>query len=135
MALVYVGAQMIGATVGYAALQQLTPSRIWAQSTSNGGVCLTSLQSELTLLQGLIMEFLATCVLILLCCSCWDPRNKRWQDGIAIKFGLAITLLSFTVVCYAIWCGLTLHRGLNSFFLCFNALIWYCHRDHTRDAA
>lgn len=97
MAIIYFVAQLIGATVGFTLLQQLIPPNIMSQSLRDGGFCLTTVQSDLDPTKGVIFEFIATSVLILLCCATWDYRNNKWQDGIAMKFGFAITLLSFTI--------------------------------------
>jgi len=97
LAIVYFVAQFVGATVGFTILQQLVPERIWNESQSNGGFCLTVLHSELDPAKGVIIEFISTTVLILLCCATWDYRNSKWLDGIPLKFGFAVTLLSFTI--------------------------------------
>lgn len=94
MAILYVIAQLIGATLGFRLLQALTPAKVFALSSGEYGVCATVPYDELTELDAFFIEFIATSVLISICCALWDPRNSNKQDSVAVKFGLAITILS-----------------------------------------
>lgn len=100
MAICYFAAQMLGAIVGYGALKALTPDIIFGESAGEHGFCASVLNSHLSPFQGFMFEFIATLFLISLCCSVWDPRNSANQDSIAIKFGAAITILSFVFVSF-----------------------------------
>lgn len=98
MAIVYVFAQYIGATIGYRLLQLLTPVNVLNASSGTSGFCVTAPHEDLTGFQTFLLEYIATMVLISLCCAVWDPQNASKQDSIPIKFGLAVFALSFTVV-------------------------------------
>lgn len=63
-----------------------------------GGFCVTSIHSSLSIPQGILVEFLATAMLIYVVCSVWDPRNAHTNDSTAIKFGLLVTTLSIAAV-------------------------------------
>ncbi|XP_033247478.1 aquaporin-like isoform X1 [Drosophila miranda] len=96
MAISYFVAQMVGAFIGYGLLKAVMPeSAIYSSSTSSG-VCVTSLHSSLTGLQGVVIEFLITSALIAICCGVWDPRNAKNQDSVPVRFALAIACLSLT---------------------------------------
>ena len=59
------------------------------------------LNKELTPLQGLLAEFLATSILILVVCSVFDKRNAHNTDSVPIKFGLTIAALAMAEVSVA----------------------------------
>lgn len=98
MAILYLLAQLIGATLGFRLLKALTPNKVFALSTGSYGVCSTAPHEDLTELDAFVIEFIATSVLISICCALWDPRNNQKQDSVPIKFGLAITILSVIFV-------------------------------------
>lgn len=56
--------------------------------------CVTGLHTDLSAIQGLILEGISTAILMLVFCSVTDPRNERNTDSIAIKFGLAVAVLA-----------------------------------------
>ncbi|XP_066601399.1 aquaporin AQPcic-like [Prorops nasuta] len=97
-ALFYICAQMIGAVAGYGMLKVLTPSGLLTSGRSNeGGFCATSLHSELSPIQGMLMEASATGLLMLLACALWDHRCHRSTESASIKFGLAVACLAMAV--------------------------------------
>lgn len=98
MAILYLFAQLIGATLGFRLLKALTPTKVFALSTGSYGVCQTAPHEDLTEFDAFFIEFIATSVLISICCSLWDKRNAQYQDSNALKFGLAITILSVIFV-------------------------------------
>lgn len=98
MAILYIIAQLIGATLGFRLLQALTPTKVYASSFGDYGVCQTVPHDDLSELDAFFVEFIATSVLISICCALWDPRNSTKQDSVALKFGLAITILSVIFV-------------------------------------
>lgn len=107
--MVYFTAEMIGATVGFGLLRLLIPTRILQLTVgdSNLGFCETNLSPDLTQFQGVLVEFVATSLLLLLCCACWDPRNAKSTDSVALKFGFlvaaAIVFVCFQKLCMAIY--------------------------------
>lgn len=62
---------------------------------SNGDnvVCLTTANSSLSVCQVFLLEFIATGILVLLCCGLFDPRNSKKTDALPIIAGLTITVL------------------------------------------
>lgn len=98
MAIVYFFAQWIGAVLGYRLLQALTPATILAQNHGKYGFCATAPHDELNVVQSFFIEYFATMILIAICCAVWDPRNAKHGDSVPLKFGLAITILSFIFV-------------------------------------
>lgn len=62
--------------------------------------CATTPGANVSVTQALLGEFLATSMLILLCCGVWDRRNEAKQDGVSIKFGLTIAALALAEVCH-----------------------------------
>lgn len=98
MAIIYFFAQLIGATVGYRFLVALTPVKALAQSGGKYGFCQTAPHDDLNEFEVFACEYIATTVLISICCAVWEPRNNTKQDSVAIKFGLAITILSYIFV-------------------------------------
>lgn len=90
-AAVYFAAEMCGAVLGFALLK-------WTTSTDDSGFCVTAVHPELTEAQGVIIEFIATALLILVCCACWDPRNAHNSDSLPLKFGFAVGALAITFV-------------------------------------
>jgi glycerol uptake facilitator-like aquaporin len=62
---VYIGAQFIGAILGYAALSAVTPTEIFYSNSSATGICVTGLGQGVTPIQGFALEFLITSILIL----------------------------------------------------------------------
>lgn len=59
--------------------------------------CVTDLHADLSAIQGLVLEGMATVVLMLVVSSVWDARNEKNSDSVPIKFGIAVTLLAITV--------------------------------------
>lgn len=98
MAFAYFIAQMIGAVIGYGLLKALTPLHVFNENAGDYGFCATVPHADLSVFQVFMLEYIATMFLILLCCSAWDPRNRKHQDSVALKFGFAITILSFIFV-------------------------------------
>lgn len=108
MALIYIVAQMIGATIGYGLLKSLVPEKVFDENTGEYGFCSTVPHAGLTLLQAFMIEFIATMILIFICCSVWDPRNAKHQESVSLKFGFAITILSFAFVSRKIFITITI---------------------------
>ncbi|EDW01053.1 aquaporin AQPcic isoform X2 [Drosophila grimshawi] len=88
MALVYFAGQMLGAFIGYGLLKALLPD------PTLDGLCVTLPHATVTTPQAFGIEFVATSILIIVCCGVWDPRNAKHHDSVAIRFGLAIAGLA-----------------------------------------
>lgn len=112
MAILYVLAQLIGATLGFRLLKALTPSTVFALSSGSYGVCQTGPHDEITEIDAFIIEYIATSVLISICCALWDGRNDTKQDSVPIKFGLAITILSVIFVSFQ-WMYWKYRKGIS----------------------
>ncbi|XP_029664206.1 aquaporin AQPcic-like isoform X2 [Formica exsecta] len=95
-ALVYLVSQVIGAILGYGMLKVVTPKDYLTSGTAEQShlFCVTDLHADLSAIQGLILEGLATAVLVLVFCSVVDPRNERNTDSVALKFGLTVAVLA-----------------------------------------
>lgn len=107
LASIYVAAQFLGAFMGFGLLKWLTPDSVFnplkivngTEIATENGLCLTMPHSSLSDMQAVVLEFLATSVLILSVCACaWDSRNASYHDSLPLRFGLTITLLAYSVV-------------------------------------
>lgn len=58
---------------------------------------MTTLNSKVSVIQGLLLEAVATAILMFVVCAVWDRRNEKTTDSVAIKFGLTITALATAV--------------------------------------
>lgn len=96
MALLYFVAQILGAIIGYGLLLASLPNNVVRSSDTPDGVCITVVAKDITLWQGLLIEFLLTCILVIVCCAVWDPRNAKFHDSVPIRFGLAVGCLALT---------------------------------------
>lgn len=61
-------------------------------------VCLTSPHQSMSSFQILLLEFIATGILVLVNCGFWDPRNSKKVDALPIIAGLTIVALSLVFV-------------------------------------
>ncbi|XP_029179067.1 aquaporin AQPcic-like isoform X3 [Nylanderia fulva] len=95
-AVVYIISQFIGAILGYGMLKVVTPRDRLTSGTveQSDSFCVTGLHPDLSGIQGLILEGIATSILMLVFCSVVDQRNEKNTDSIAIKFGLAVAVLA-----------------------------------------
>ncbi|XP_068144014.1 aquaporin AQPcic-like [Drosophila tropicalis] len=91
LAFLYVVAQLLGAFIGYGLLKVLLPETTLSAGV---GLCVTVPHAEVTSAQAFGIEFVITAILILVCCGVWDPRNSKFHDSVAIRFGLAIACLA-----------------------------------------
>ncbi|XP_018344862.1 PREDICTED: aquaporin-like isoform X1 [Trachymyrmex septentrionalis] len=95
-ALVYFVSQMIGAILGYGMLKVVTPKdNLTAGKIDQADMfCVTSLHADLSAIQGLIVEGIATAILMMVVCSVWDPRNEKNTDSVPIRFGFTVIVLA-----------------------------------------
>lgn len=91
-------AQVIGAVLGLQFLKFLTPDIIFQQSCGQFGMCQTYPHEGIDTFGTLLCEYVATMILIFICCAAWDPCNQSKQDSTPIKFGLAITVICIIFV-------------------------------------
>lgn len=54
-------------------------------------------RSDLTDIQALTIEFVATSILIMVCCAVWDHRNAQFGDSVSLRFGFVIFMLACSV--------------------------------------
>ncbi|KAH8277569.1 hypothetical protein KR018_001243 [Drosophila ironensis] len=92
-ALSYFAAQSAGALIGYGLLVAVMPANAIKGSDNPAGVCVTVLAPEFSEVQGVFIEFLITCGLVIVACSVWDPRNSQFQDSVPLRFGLTVSCL------------------------------------------
>ncbi|KAL7736540.1 hypothetical protein ACLKA6_015188 [Drosophila palustris] len=91
MAFIYFVGQMLGAFIGYGLLTALLPKVV---VDTQPGLCVTLPHELITTVQAFGIEFVATSILVIVCCGVWDPRNAKHHDSVAIRFGLAIACLA-----------------------------------------
>lgn len=99
----YFIAQFGGAYLGFGLLKLLTPPEIFRRpelSADTPGCCSTVIRADMTVWQGLMIEFIATSVIILTFCAIVDPRNKNNTDSISLRFGFVIFAVALTTVRY-----------------------------------
>ncbi|XP_061393626.1 aquaporin-like [Musca vetustissima] len=92
--LIYFCGQMLGSFMGYGLLKLVLPE--CTINTPSTGLCVTIPHPDLTAGQACLIEFIISAVLIFICCGVWDPRNAKFHDSVAIRFGLAIACLAIT---------------------------------------
>jgi len=96
--------QMIGALAGFGTVWLLTPAKFMGNHmvkingtlTKTPGVCSPGIHPELSTMQGLLSEFVASGILVLVCCAIWDRKNKDRHDSVSVRFGLAVAGLAMT---------------------------------------
>jgi aquaporin rerated protein, invertebrate len=100
-ALVYIVSQTIGAILGFGMLKAVTPKNNLTSNNQLNEVditfCVTDLHKDLSAIQGLVLEGLATAILMLVVCSVWDSRNEKNSDSVSIKFGLTVAVIATAV--------------------------------------
>lgn len=97
MACFYIVAQIIGSFIGIGLLKAVIPSKLLNQNTTmDTGFCMTMPHADLSDVQALAIEFLATTVLVLVNLAVWDHRNEKYQDSTPLKFGFVVFVLSCT---------------------------------------
>ncbi|XP_068144119.1 aquaporin [Drosophila tropicalis] len=96
MAIAYFVAQVAGALIGYGLLVAVMPYNAIKGVDNPAGVCVTVLATDITVLQGVFIEFLITCCLVAVACSVWDPRNAKFKDSVPVRFGLCVSSLILT---------------------------------------
>ncbi|CRK96017.1 CLUMA_CG009457, isoform A [Clunio marinus] len=87
-AIVYSIGQLLGGYLGYGLLMVLTPREF----TSGDGFCVSAAKADT--FTALIVEFIITSVLILVYCAVIDPRNAKYHDSVALRFGLTVACLA-----------------------------------------
>ncbi|XP_051175447.1 aquaporin AQPAe.a-like isoform X2 [Leptopilina boulardi] len=92
-ALIYILCQTGGSVLGYGMLMIVTPISMSDPKKKNE-FCVTRLSEDVSSFQGLIVEGIATAVLMMIACAVWDKRNEKNTDSVPIKFGLAVTALA-----------------------------------------
>lgn len=102
MGLVYFAAQILGGFMGFGVLKAISPSHVFEHAEGTAGLCTTMPAATLSPFQAVVVEFILTMVLILVCCGVWDPRNGKNSDSIPLRFGLAVACLALVGVRKAI---------------------------------
>lgn len=99
---IYFVAQALGSFMGFGLLKFVTPAQIFSPGgvTANStGLCMTIPHEAVSASQAVILEFIGTSVVILICCACaWDPRNAHNHDSLPLRFGLAIAGIACAIV-------------------------------------
>lgn len=97
---IYFVAQAVGSFMGFGLLKFVTPTEIFAPNGANStGLCMTIPHESLSASQAILLEFMGTSVVILICCACaWDPRNAHNHDSLPLRFGLAVAGVACALV-------------------------------------
>lgn len=69
-----------------------------SNATKPLGVCSPGLKDGLSPINGLLVEFTISFILVLVCCGVWDKRNSDKHDSAPIRFGFAIAALAMAGV-------------------------------------
>ncbi|CAL7942444.1 unnamed protein product [Xylocopa violacea] len=94
MCVLYIGAQCLGALMGYSLLTVITPSQlIYADPSNKDSFCMTDIHEKLTVFQGVVAELIATGILVFFACGLWDIRNANNSDSVPIRFGFCVAVL------------------------------------------
>ncbi|XP_063236509.1 aquaporin AQPAe.a-like [Bacillus rossius redtenbacheri] len=88
LALVYLGAECSGAVAGSALAEALLPASLGVCE-----LCVTKVRADLSLAQAVLLESVATFVLVLTVSASWDSRNRDKQDSLPLKFGFLVTTM------------------------------------------
>lgn len=98
MVFAYIVAQILGAVCGYGLLKILLPMDLIQVPGNSNALCMTTVHSMFANWQAVGIEMCITAALVWVCCGVWDPRNKKYQDSVAIRLGLTVASLSMTAV-------------------------------------
>uniref|UniRef100_A0A336LPE3 CSON015249 protein n=1 Tax=Culicoides sonorensis TaxID=179676 RepID=A0A336LPE3_CULSO len=112
MSVIYVVGQCIGGFMGFGLLKLVTPSFAFERPEGHAGVCTTVPAAQINDFQAVVVEFMATAVLILVCCGVWDPRNAKNSDSIPLRFGFTIAALALVAGPYT-GCSMNPARSLG----------------------
>ncbi|KAK0176339.1 hypothetical protein PV328_000484 [Microctonus aethiopoides] len=111
---VYIFAQCLGGVLGYGLLKIVTPQALLFGKDgplTTSSFCITDLHVDISIIQGLLGEIIATAILMFMTCAVWDARNEKNTDSVAIKFGLTISVLCLAIGPYT-GCSLNPARSL-----------------------
>ncbi|TMW52646.1 hypothetical protein DOY81_002261 [Sarcophaga bullata] len=89
MLLVYFIGQFLGAIAGFGLL-------IAVSMPMPENFCMTLPNEEINSLQTFVVEFLASSMLVTVCCAAWDTPNNKNQDSLPIRLGLTVGCLIFS---------------------------------------
>lgn len=95
----YCVAQILGAFLGFGLLKQITPVSVYQErltAEETPGICSTVLHPELSPCAGVLIEIIATGLLVLAFCAVSDPRTKKDTDSTPLRFGFLIFALGIT---------------------------------------
>jgi aquaporin related protein len=78
--------------------QLATPNEFLRRNGTEVGLCSPAINPDVSPIQGLLVEFLISLMLALVCCGVWDCRNNTKHDSVPIRFGLTIAVLALAGV-------------------------------------
>ncbi|XP_072761443.1 aquaporin AQPAe.a-like isoform X1 [Anoplolepis gracilipes] len=98
----YIIAQCLGSLIGYGLLKTITPQELLHDGniTTIYSFCTTDINKNITVVHGLLVEALATGILVFFACGIWDSRNGKNTDSVPLRFGLAVSMLAFAFIPY-----------------------------------
>ncbi|XP_048518403.1 aquaporin-4-like isoform X2 [Dendroctonus ponderosae] len=90
----YIGAQVVGSLIGAGIFAAVTNDASLGIQADGNGVCVTAVNNDITVLQGLAVEVLLSAILNLAICASWDARNSDKIDSVSLKIGLLVAVLN-----------------------------------------
>lgn len=92
---IFIVGQMLGGLAGFGLIKAVTPADILKPKLNESvGLCSPNFHGTLSPLQALVVEFLLSLILVWVCCSLWDSRNREKNDSTPIRLGLTIAGLA-----------------------------------------
>jgi aquaporin related protein len=101
LALLYTVAQCLGSTFAYALTRAILPSSANFPEKDYSARCCTVPDDELSAMQAVLTEAIATGILTLAFCSALDKRNLDKHDSLPLKFAIVIIALALPVALYS----------------------------------
>ncbi|XP_030744972.1 aquaporin AQPAe.a-like isoform X2 [Sitophilus oryzae] len=89
----YIIPQLLGSISGAAIFVAVTNSEA-LEFIGGRGVCVNTINTSITVWQGLAVEIVLSIILNLANCASWDARNSDKTDSVSIKIGLLVTVLN-----------------------------------------
>lgn len=87
MAILFLIAQIMGASLGFSLLYALTPEEYFVS-----GLCVTQPHESFSVVRLFFVEFFLTSALVMIVCGVWDPRNSDKGDSAPLKIGDKINI-------------------------------------------
>ncbi|KAJ8976589.1 hypothetical protein NQ317_004687 [Molorchus minor] len=92
---IFIIGQMLGGLAGFGLIKAVTPiDLVKPKFNESVSLCSPSFNPTLTPIQAMLVEFLLSLMLVLVCCAIWDSRNDGNTDSLSIRLGLTVAGLA-----------------------------------------